>query len=296
MIVKLVAASKMRLPIRLIMVTRAKVRKLYVLATPIGNLGDLSVRAIEILRSCELIAAEDTRVARTLLAALGIKGQKTISARAHNERAAAQKLVAHDASTICYIPDAGTPAVSDPGALLVASLRAAGFVIVPIPGPSAVSTAVAVAGVAGSGHVFVGFLPHHRRQAEARLLAAAGLGEPIVIFATPRRIGSDISLVATVFGGIVPTCLCRELTKIHEQIVAGSVTEIAAMLAAGTVPSRGEFVVVVEPSEQTLGTATAVRTARLLSRELPVARAAKLAAKICGGDARGLYRILIGSD
>ena len=220
--------------------------RLLVVGTPIGNLGDLSPRAGEALRSADLVVAEDTRLAARLLSHIGAR-TPTLSFNDHNAAARIPSLLARLAggATLALTTDAGMPAVSDPGAELVAAARAAGHDIESVPGPSAVTTALALAGIEASGFLFGGFLPSRRvsarRAALARhLAAAAALALPLVLYEAPHRVAGLLRELAA----LVPesrVAACRELTKRHEEVLAGRPAEVAARLEE----PRGEFTLVI---------------------------------------------------
>lgn len=220
--------------------------RLLVVGTPIGNLGDLTPRAADALRSADMVVAEDTRLAARLLAHLGVR-RPTVAFNEHAPEARLGELLARLAAgaTLALTTDAGMPAVSDPGARLVAAAREAGAGVEVIPGPSAVTAAIAAAGVEATGFLFGGFLParpaNARRAALERLLSAAGaIGLPLVLFEAPHRIGALLSSLAQA----VPearVALCRELTKLHEQVLVGSPAEVVALLRE----PRGELTLVI---------------------------------------------------
>ena len=220
--------------------------RLLVVGTPIGNLGDLSPRAAEALRSADLVVAEDTRLAARLLAHLGAR-TPTLSFNDHNAAVRLPGLLARLArgGTLALTTDAGMPAVSDPGAVLVAAARAAGHEIESVPGPSAVTTGLALSGIEAPGFVFGGFLPSRpvaaRRAAlERHLAAAASLGLPLVLYEAPHRVAGLLRDLSA----LVPearVAACRELTKRHEEVLAGRPAEIAARLEE----PRGEFTLVI---------------------------------------------------
>jgi 16S rRNA (cytidine1402-2'-O)-methyltransferase len=220
--------------------------RLLVVGTPIGNLGDLSPRAGEALRSADLVVAEDTRLAARLLAHLGTR-TPTLSFNDHNAAARLPGLLARlaDGATLALTTDAGMPAVSDPGAELVAAARAAGHRIESVPGPSAVTTALALAGIEASGFLFGGFLPArpvatHRGALERHLAAAGGLGVPLVLYESPRRV---MALLRDL-DALVPdahVAVCRELTKRHEQVLSGRPSVVTSRLGE----PRGEFTLVI---------------------------------------------------
>jgi 16S rRNA (cytidine1402-2'-O)-methyltransferase len=219
---------------------------LYIVATPIGNLSDITLRALEVLGSVPLIAAEDTRLTKRLLSRHGIATRLT-SFHARSDAGRLAALLAHlrDGADLALTTDAGTPAVSDPGADLVAAWAAEGGTVVPIPGPSAVLAAVSATGVAGPRWAFEGFLPRSGRERRERLALIAADARGTVLFEAPGRVGSTLRDLATVCGPDRPGAICRELTKLHEQIVRGTLAGLAGALERGEIPSRGEFVLVV---------------------------------------------------
>jgi 16S rRNA (cytidine1402-2'-O)-methyltransferase len=219
-------------------------------ATPIGNLGDASRRLIEALESAAVIAAEDTRTTQRLLSALGVANRpRLVPLHDHNEKQRAAELVelARD-QDILLLSDAGMPTVSDPGYGVVAAAAAAGVVVTAIPGPSAVVTALAVSGLATDRFTFEGFVP--RRPGERRGSLAALAREPrtMVFFESPARIGASLAAMATAFGAARRAAVCRELTKLYEEVVRGTLAELVAWAEPGV---RGEIVVVVAGAERT---------------------------------------------
>ena len=223
--------------------------RLLVVGTPIGNLGDLSPRAAEALREADLIVAEDTRVAARLLRFIGAR-RPTLSFTEHNAAERVPVLLGRLAAgeTLALTTDAGMPAVSDPGAELVAAARAAGHTVEVVPGPSAVTAALAAAGVSGSGFVFGGFLPARpvaaRRAALERLAASAGgLGLPLILFEAPHRVSRLLAELGTLTDAHpgLRVAAGRELTKLHEELVVGTPAEVASVLVA----PRGEFTLVI---------------------------------------------------
>lgn len=265
---------------------------LYVIASPIGNLRDISQRALDILSSVSLLGAEDTRVARRLLAAHGIYGKRLLSLRAHNENHAAEALLAgaFELGTVAYLSDAGTPSISDPGARLVRAARAAGVRVSPVPGASALTALLSVAGVPESAVHFFGFPPRaavRRRDFFEKLLLLSGSA---VLFEAPTRMSDTVSQLLAVLDSNTRVVVGRELTKTHEQVVDISLENLEQALAEGSVPARGEFTLLVElPGRNPLAAVgDALFTA--LAAELPRRRAASLAAQFCGGDANDYYR------
>ena len=227
-------------------------------ATPIGNLGDITLRAIEVLRDVPLIAAEDTRLTRRLLERHDIP-TRSISFHARSAPARLDKLVAHlrGGSDLALVTDAGTPAISDPGADLVSAWAAEGGRVVPIPGASAVLAAVAASGIAGPRWAFEGFLPRSGRDRRERLAAIAGDPRGTVLFEAPGRVAATLRDLAVACGDERTGAVARELTKLHEQIERGTLGSLAAAVVEGRIPSRGEFVLVVGMGEATPTTGNA---------------------------------------
>ncbi len=265
---------------------------LYVVATPIGNLKDITLRALETLKSVDVIAADDTRVSRKLLSHFGIQAE-LVSAHEHNERACAEKLVSFLSSgkSVALVSDAGTPAISDPGALVVERVRAAGFRVVPIPGASAVMAAIAATGLPCTSFHFHGFLPARKAERLAilgRLKLQAGLQ---IFFEAPHRIMDCIEDLAREFGGGRRIVIARELTKIFEQVHVCLLAEAGDWLAADENRRRGEFVLVVEGTTQasTADESDPLPVLQILLRELPLKQAVALAAQITGAKKNALY-------
>jgi len=227
-------------------------------ATPIGNLGDITLRAIEVLRDVPLIAAEDTRLTRRLLERHDIP-TRSISFHARSAPARLDELVAHlrGGADLALVTDAGTPAISDPGADLVSAWAAEGGRVVPIPGASAVLAAVAASGIAGPRWAFEGFLPRSGRDRRERLAAIAGDPRGTVLFEAPGRVAATLRDLAVACGDERTGAVARELTKLHEQIERGTLGSLAAAVAEGRIPSRGEFVLVVGMGEATPTTGNA---------------------------------------
>ena len=212
---------------------------LYVVATPVGNLADITLRALAVLRRADIICAEDTRVTAQLLSAYGIQG-RLVSVREHNERQMADKIIGYlsDGLVVAQVSDAGTPAVCDPGAKLAGRVREAGFKVVPVVGASAVMAALSVAGVAESDFYFNGFVPPksgERRKLFAKWVRAAF---PIVMFETPHRIGATLADMVELFPER-RLMLAREITKTFETFLSGTVGEIQTALSADSNQSRG---------------------------------------------------------
>jgi 16S rRNA (cytidine1402-2'-O)-methyltransferase len=267
---------------------------LYVVATPIGNLADISLRALHVLHNADAIACEDTRHTQALLRAYGIE-KKTLALHQHNEAEAAQQVVARlrAGERIVYCSDAGTPAVSDPGARLVAAVRDAGLPVVPVPGASSVTTALSVAGAVDEhgAFVFAGFLPAKAAERERAVAALAAEPRAVVLLEAPHRIEALAKALAPL-GGRHAT-VARELTKQFEQVATMECSALSSWLAADEQRSRGEFVVVLHPQAQVRASGEGERVLRLLLAEMPVKGAVKIAAEITGEPRNELYELAL---
>jgi 16S rRNA (cytidine1402-2'-O)-methyltransferase len=264
---------------------------LYVVATPIGNLADLSPRAVEILRAASLIACEDTRTSRTLLARHGINA-RTLALHEHNERAATPKLIAalREGKNVALVSDAGTPGLADPGAWLVGEAHRAGIAVRPIPGPSAAVAALSAAGFLASRFLFAGFLPP-AAAARRKALAALDLPQPVVLYEAPHRVRETLADLAARFGPEREIVIARELTKKFEELARLPLG--AALTWLGERPEReqGEFVLVLSPGEARPAAALdAERVLAVLLEALAPSEAARLAARITGVPKAVLYR------
>ena len=259
---------------------------LYVVATPIGNLADSSPRAVEALRAADIVACEDTRTSRTLLAHHGIAA-RTVALHAHNEREAGTKLLKAllEGSNIALVSDAGTPAISDPGALLVAAAHEAGIRVVAIPGPNAAVTAYSASGFASDRFLFAGFLPAKGGKALEELDGPW----PVIFYEAPHRVLDTVKALLERFGPERELVIARELSKKFEEIARMKLGAAADWLAAGPHRQQGEFVLVLGPGDAKRTAPDAGRVLRLLLESLPAAEAAKLAAKITGAPRKELY-------
>ena len=259
-------------------------------ATPIGNLADITLRALHVLGLADAIACEDTRHTQPLLRACGIDGKTLIALHQHNEAEAAQGVIErlHAGQRVACVSDAGTPAVSDPGARLVAACRAAGLRVLPLPGASSVTTALSAAGLAGDGSfVFEGFLPSKSGERASAVQALAQQTRAVVLLEAPHRIAALADALAAL--GQRPVTVARELTKQFEQIATLACADLPAWLAADAQRQRGEFVLVLHPAEAATGEDESERVLKLLLAELPLKTAVKLAADITGAARNGLY-------
>lgn len=222
---------------------------LYVVATPIGNLGDLTFRAADTLRSLDYIACEDTRHTRILTDSIGCKA-RLLRCDAVKARQCIPGIVnlLDQGHSVGYVTDAGTPGISDPGQSLVTAVRKAGFAVVPIPGVSAVTTLMSVAGVGGSGWSFAGFLPVKAGRRTKRLKTLAERNEPFVVYEGPHRIGRLLQQLAE----MMPTAqlfIGREMTKAHEEYISGTTDDLARKFAGNELILKGEFTILVSPKE-----------------------------------------------
>ncbi len=267
--------------------------RLHVVATPIGNLGDLSPRALETLRSVDLIAAEDTRHTQQLLSAFGARAN-LVALHDHNEQAQSAQLVARllAGENIALVSDAGTPLVSDPGFRLVRAAREAGIVVSPVPGACAAIAALSVAGIASDRFAFEGFLPSKASARRARLQALAAEPRSLIFYESSHRIVDTLADAAQVFGPERRAVVARELTKRFETVLDGHLPELAQRVADEPDQQRGEFVLVLEGApEEEGGEALALgrRAFALLREHLPPSQAARLAAEISGAPRKRLY-------
>lgn len=270
---------------------------LYVVATPIGNLGDITHRALGTLRGVSVIAAEDTRNTKSMLTHFGIAA-KLIAVHEHNERNAADGIVKllGEGQSVALVTDAGTPAVSDPGAQVVAAVRAAGFAVVPIPGASALVAAISASGEGEHGFLFHGFLPAKAGDRKRALEALKPQPYALVFYESPHRIVESVASIAAVFGETRELVICRELTKKFESIVRLRLDEAVAWLQMDDNNQRGEFVLILsnpsidEASRPEMAHEQALeRTLILLLDELPLKQAVTLAVKLTGEKKNRVY-------
>lgn len=274
-----------------------KIGTLYVVATPIGNRADISQRALTVLAAVDRILAEDTRHSGALLHSLGIAKPLT-SLHEHNEQAQVELVLGRlrGGEDLALISDAGTPLISDPGFRLVRAARGAGLAVVPIPGASALITALSVAGLPTDRFVFEGFLPAKPAARRSRLQQLADEARTLVFYESSHRIADCITDLCDVFGAEREAVVARELTKAFEQIEAGALVALKDWLAADSNHSRGEFVVLVQgapAADEAELTIEAQRVLTILLKELPVKQAAALAAEITGARKNALYQLAL---
>ncbi len=269
---------------------------LYVVATPIGNVTDITLRALHLLALADVVACEDTRKTGALLARFGLSKQM-LAAHQHNEREVAEKLIERlrHGERVALVSDAGTPAVSDPGARIVDAVRAAGLNVVPLPGASAAIAAISASGLVNDRFHFVGFLPARAKQRETELAALKPLAATLVIYEAPHRIVDCVEALAAVFEPARQVVFARELTKLFEEIHRCPLGEALAWVKADANRERGEFVVLVEGAAPDLdaGDAEALRILDILLAECSVKQAASLAAQITGRKKNALYDLAL---
>ena len=268
---------------------------LQVVATPIGNLGDISARALEVLRTVDLIAAEDTRHTRQLLAAFGVSAS-LVALHEHNEAEQCAHLVARllAGESIALVSDAGTPLISDPGFRLVQAARAAGIRVSPIPGACAAIAALSVAGIASDRFVFEGFLPNKAAARRERLGVLAAEPRTLIFYESSHRIVATLADAALVFGAQRHAVVARELSKRFETVLDGALAHLHERVSGDRDQQRGEFVLIVEGAPAGDDDAALVlgrRAYSLLREHMPPSQAARLAAEISGAPRKRLYLV-----
>ncbi|TAJ80331.1 MAG: 16S rRNA (cytidine(1402)-2'-O)-methyltransferase [Gallionellaceae bacterium] len=267
---------------------------LYVVATPIGNLRDISLRALDVLTAADSVAAEDTRNTAHLLTHYGISANRLLALHQHNERGAAEKVIAllQQNQTVALVTDAGTPAVSDPGAVLVAAVLAAGFRVIPIPGASAAVAALSASGFAAPHFLFYGFLPNKSAARRTALQTLIEQPYTLVFYEAPHRILESVADLQAVFGDQREIVLAREITKLFESIHRCTLGEAMAWLNSDANNQRGEFVLLVHaaPAKPDELSSETENTLALLLEELPLKQAVQLAVKISGANKNELYQ------
>lgn len=269
---------------------------LYVVATPIGNLADITLRALDVLKRVDVIAAEDTRLASRLLKHHGIT-TRLMAVHEHNERGAAQKIVQllAQGKSIALISDAGTPAISDPGALAVAAVRQAGYPVAPVPGANAALCALSAAGLAAPHFLFYGFLPAQATARKRELAALKALPYLLVFYEAPHRVVASVADIAAVLGDTRMVTIARELTKLFETIHSCALGEAAAWFAQDANQVKGEFVLLVDgaPAADAADDGAVQHVLAALMRELPLKQAVKLAADITDARKNDVYELAL---
>jgi 16S rRNA (cytidine1402-2'-O)-methyltransferase len=267
---------------------------LYLVATPIGNLGDITLRALETLAAADIVACEDTRVSRVLLARYGIR-RRTTAYHEHNSAEAGPKLIAalEAGQSVALISDAGTPLISDPGYRLVGEAQEKGIRVVPVPGASAALAALTASGLPSDAFLFAGFLPVKAGQRLSRLQELKGVPATLIFFESPRRLADTLVSMVEALGGARKAAIGRELTKTFEEMRPGTLAALADHYAAADTP-KGEIVICVGPPEAAADEPADIdRLLLSLSAEMPASKAAAEAAKMTGGERQALYRRLL---
>ena len=267
---------------------------LYIVATPIGNLDDITFRAFEVLKSVDFVLAEDTRHSKTLLSHLDIS--KPIRAfHEHNEREKTKAIISeiYSGKSIALISDAGTPLISDPGYFLVAQAKKEGLKVVPIPGPTALITALSASGLASDSFTFLGFLPSKQTARIKLLTGLAGRTETIIFYESPKRVLATLTDMQTIFGDSREVCLAKELTKAFETIHTGSIPNLIEYLTIDQNHQKGEFVILISATNEIDLAEAEIQLDSLLPilcAEMGTSKAAKIAAKITGIDKNKCYK------
>lgn len=261
---------------------------LYVVATPIGNLSDITIRALETLSSCDMIACEDTRVTGKLLKRFGIK-KRMFSYHEHNAESVGQKLIAQlqQGKSVALVSDAGTPLISDPGFKLIGQAIEADITVIPIPGCSAPMAALVASGLPTDGWHFAGFLPPKQAARKKRMQELLAIPSTLILFESPKRLSACLQDLAVVFGTDRPAAVCRELTKLHEEIARGSLAELCEHFDKAP---KGEIVIVIGPEDENSDEIDVDTLLRELLQTMPVSQAAAEAAQLSGLQKRELYK------
>ncbi len=268
---------------------------LYIVATPIGNLGDISERAIEILKQVDLIAAEDTRHSKTILERFAIK-TKTCAYHEHNEEKVTPQLIQQllAGKSIALISDAGTPLINDPGYKLVVAAHDNNIQVVPIPGPSAIIAALSASGLPTNKFIFEGYLPAKSEARKKRLQELTNESRTLVFYEAPHRIVESVKIMQEIFSTERRVTIARELTKQFEQIVCDNLAVINEKLESGEIKIKGEFVVIIEGAQETsVNDQEVLRINQILSEKLPPKDAAGLTANITGKKKNEVYQLAL---
>ena len=269
---------------------------LYVIATPIGNIGDISLRALSILGMADVIACEDTRVTKNLLSSYGLS-KELVSAHKHNERQAGQYLVERlkKGERVVLVSDAGTPAVSDPGAKIIDEVRNAGMNVIPVPGSSAAVTALSAAGFPDDHYLFFGFLPTKNVQRKETLKKLKDNEATLIFYEAPHRIEETLKALTEIFEPMRRIVIARELTKLFEEIHRCTMADVMEWFRSDPNHKKGEFVLLVESTPQGSDepNAESERVLSILMEKMPASTAASLAARITGDKKNRLYELAL---
>ncbi|MFT7300371.1 MAG: 16S rRNA (cytidine1402-2'-O)-methyltransferase [Porticoccus sp.] len=271
--------------------------ELYVVATPIGNLGDMVTRAVDVLHAVDLIAAEDTRHSGRLLKHLGIETPLVAYHDHGDDRQAARIIHALEAGqTVALISDAGTPLISDPGYKLVRAVRLSGFKVIPVPGPCAIIAALCASGLPSDRFTFEGFSPHKSSARIKKFESLAKEPRTLIFYESPHRIVDTLADMAGVFGAEREAVMARELTKTYETFLTGTLMDLHQQVVADSNQQKGEIVLILrglDVSAEVPDNAEQERVLSLLLDELPLKQATSLAAKITGGQKNSLYQLAL---
>ncbi|MFI4962708.1 MAG: 16S rRNA (cytidine(1402)-2'-O)-methyltransferase [Legionellales bacterium] len=267
---------------------------LYIVATPIGNREDITLRALNVLKSVDFILAEDTRHSMQLLTVLGIKN-KLISLHAHNEGDKSKHIIEQllQGESAALISDAGTPLISDPGYPLVHLAREKGISVIPIPGPSAVITALCAAGVPCDSFLFIGFLPAKQNARQHKLESLKTQAHTLVFYESTHRIISCLDDMSAIYGEQCPLVLAKELTKTYERFISGTIIEVKAWLLAEEGHTKGEFVLIIPPRPQLPDDKPNEALLRVLLKEVPLKQAVSIACKLTKANKNELYEMAL---
>jgi 16S rRNA (cytidine1402-2'-O)-methyltransferase len=269
---------------------------LYIVATPIGNLKDITLRAIETLKFCQIIACEDTRVTKKLLNHLGIQNKKIYSIHQHNEKATALKIIEEATSegeAIAYVTDAGTPCISDPGMFLVNQARSLNIKIEPIPGPSAITSAFSVSGIDDGRFNFIGFLPTKLNAIEETLHLINQQQKPTIFYESPKRVLSFLENIVNFISPSTKLFIAREMTKLFESFYSDSAEDLLIYFKDSPQELKGEFVIIVIPSkikEKSISNEE-IALLKVLMKELPLKKAAAIVSEFYNGNKKKIYNI-----
>jgi len=270
--------------------------KLYIVATPIGNLKDITLRAIETLQLCSIIVCEDTRITKKLLNHLGIRNKKIYTIHQHNEKSAALKIIeeaALESEEIAYVTDAGTPCISDPGMFLVSQARSLNIKIEPIPGPSAITTAFSISGIDEGRFNFVGFLPTKLISIQETLNQVNKQQKPTIFYESPKRVLSFLENVVNFISPSTKVFIAREMTKLFETFYSDSAENLFRYFMDTPQELKGEFVIIVTPNKikEKLISNEEITLLKILMKELPLKKAAAIVSEFYNGNKKDIYNI-----
>ena len=270
--------------------------KLYIVATPIGNLKDITLRAIETLQLCSIIICEDTRITKKLLNHLGIRNKKIYTIHQHNEKSAALKIIEEAAlkgEEIAYVTDAGTPCISDPGMFLVSQARSLNIRIEPIPGPSAITAAFSISGIDEGKFNFVGFLPSKLIAIQETLNEVNQQQKPTIFYESPKRVLSFLENIVNLMSPSTKVFIAREMTKLFESFYSDSAENLLRYFMDTPQELKGEFVIIVIPNKikEKLISNEEITLLKILMKELPLKKAAAIVSELYNGNKKDIYNI-----